>query len=93
MCGAQGSPHGVEAPNGGGPAPPLRLPRQQALCVPVGKEAGLACEARVVQLPASQLAVNGLQAQQEGPVAKPAREVSVLTLLNEQVTSNWLYKP
>ena len=71
---------------------PRRLPRQQALGVPVGEEAGLAREARVAQLPACQLAVNGLQAQQEGPVAEPAREVSILTLLNEQVTSNWLYQ-
>ena len=87
-----GSPHGVEAPDGSGPAPPRRLPRQQALGIPVGEEAGLAREARVAQLPACQLAVNGLQAQQEGPVAEPAREVSILTLLNEQVTSNWLYQ-
>lgn len=87
-----GSPHGVEAPDGGGPASPRCLLRQQALSVPVGEEAGLAREARVAQLPACQLAVNGLQAQQEGPMAKPAREVSILTLLNKQVTSNWLYQ-
>lgn len=74
----RGSPHGVETPDRGRPAPPCRLPGEQALRILVGEEAGLAHQARVAELSARHLPVNGLQTQQEGAVAEPARGKAAL---------------
>lgn len=65
-------PHGVQPPDGRGPAPPRRLQPDQVLRILVGEDAGLAHQTLVSQLSARQLLVNGLQAQQKGTVAKPA---------------------
>jgi hypothetical protein len=70
----QDLPYSIELPDGGSPAPPLRLLPDQVLCILVSEDAGFAHQALVPQLLARQFPVDGFQAQQESAMAKPAQE-------------------